>query len=118
MLHCRAIEFMYRVINDDAMPTLNPEQKQYLRRLGHDLKPVVRTGSAGLTDAVMAEVEIALDHHELIKVKLVTGDRDQRHAFARSICERANAALVQSVGQIILLYRANPKKKTGRIAIP
>lgn len=100
------------------MVNLNEEQKRHLRRLGHQLKPVVRTGNAGLTEAVMEEIEIALAHHELIKVKLVAEDRQQRLEFAQSICERTGAAQVQSIGQIVLLYRANPERKRGRIALP
>ncbi len=100
------------------MKTLNEHQKRHLRRLGHDLKPVVRTGNAGLTDAVMNEIEIALDHHELIKVKLVANDRDQRQEFIGRIVEATGAIAVQSIGQIALLYRPNPDKKGERIALP
>jgi RNA-binding protein len=100
------------------MLKLNEQQRRHLRRLGHQLKPVVRTGNAGLTEAVLLEIEGALEHHELIKVKLVAEDREQRQAFSDDICRRTGAALVQSVGQMILLYRANPQRKGQRIALP
>ncbi len=100
------------------MLRLTEEQKRHLRRLGHELNPVVRTGNAGLTEAVLLEIEGALGHHELIKVKLVAEDRQQRQGFAEEICARTGAALVQSIGQIVLLYRPNPDKKKNRIALP
>lgn len=100
------------------MLRLTEEQKRHLRRLGHELNPVVRTGNAGLTEAVLLEIEGALGHHELIKVKLVAEDRQQRQGFAEEICARTGAALVQSIGQIALLYRPNPDKKKNRIALP
>ena len=100
------------------MMSLNEEQKRHLRRLGHALSPVVRTGNAGLTEAVLAEVELALEHHELIKIKLVAGDRDEREEFLRRVVEVTGATPVQSIGQIALLYRPNPKKKGQRVALP
>lgn len=97
--------------------TLSEPQKHHLKRLGHALKPVVLMGSAGLTPAVMNEIELTLDHHELIKVKLVAEDREQRRTLAAEIAESTGAALVQLIGNIALLYRPNPDKKR-RIALP
>lgn len=105
------------VAKHSTMTTLNEAQKRHLRRLGHALKPVVMLGSAGLTPAVTAEIESALTHHELIKVKLVSDNRQQRQTLATSIASTAQASLVQLIGNIILLYRPNPKKKQ-RIALP
>lgn len=99
------------------MTQLTEEQKRHLRRLGHQLDPVVRLGNAGLTPAVMNEIEIALNHHELIKVKVVAEDREQRKAFIETISGETRSAVVQSIGNIALLYRGNPKKK-NRIALP
>src|SRR5690625_2914564 len=99
------------------MTALNEAQKRHLRRLGHALKPVVMMGSAGLTQAVRAEIDSAMAHHELIKVKLVSEVRQQRQALANDITSKAKAALVQSVGNMILIYRPNPKKKQP-IALP
>lgn len=76
----------------------------------------MRTGNAGLTDAVMAEIELALDHHELIKVKLVT-EREERDVFREQILKQTGAQLVQAIGGIILIYRRNAKKKQP-IALP
>lgn len=99
------------------MPQLTEDQKRHLRRLGHSLKPVVRLGGAGLTPAVMNEIEIALGHHELIKVKLAADDRAQRQALIETITAETGAALVQGIGNVALIYRANPEKKK-RIALP
>ncbi len=99
------------------MKSLTEPRKRHLRRLGHSLKPVVRTGSAGLSEAVLREVEIALTDHELIKVKLVADDRAQRQAFADEVLARTGAVLVQAVGQVVLLYRPNPERKHP-IALP
>lgn len=97
---------------------LTDRQRHYLRRLGHDLKPVVRTGNAGLSDAVLNELNIALRDHELVKVKLVADDRAQRRAFIAAIGERLDAELVQSVGHVALFYRHNPDKKGSHIPLP
>lgn len=98
---------------------LNESQRRHLRRLAHDLKPVVRTGNAGLTDAVMAEIELALESHELIKVKLAGLERTDRQATIERIGDQTGATLVQSVGQVAVLYRPNPRKKPGqRISLP
>jgi RNA-binding protein len=99
------------------MRQLTEAQKRHLRRLGHQLSPVVRLGNAGLTAAVMNEIEIALDHHELIKVKVVAEDREERKALTESIANDSGSAVVQAIGNIALLYRPNPKKKQ-RIALP
>lgn len=99
------------------MTALSEDQKRHLRRLGHALKPVVLMGGAGLTPGVSHEIDLALEHHELIKVKLVSDDREQRRQLASDIAIQAQALLVQLIGNIALLYRPNPKKKK-RIALP
>ncbi|KAB7628418.1 ribosome assembly RNA-binding protein YhbY [Alkalilimnicola sp. S0819] len=97
---------------------LNEEQRRHLRRLGHQLKPVVRTGNAGLSEAVMNEIEIALAHHELIKVKLIAGDREEKQSFIDQILAQTEGEPVQVIGHVLLLYRPNPRKKKERIALP
>ncbi|MDG1165637.1 MAG: YhbY family RNA-binding protein [Porticoccaceae bacterium] len=94
------------------MTTSNADKK-HLRRLGHNLKPVVTIAGKGLTDNVGTEIERALADHELIKVKLSVGDRDAKKALTDQICQQYDALLVQSIGHIVLLYRKaktpNPK---------
>lgn len=100
------------------MKQLSEDQKRHLRRLGHNLKPVVLMGAAGLTPAVMKEIELALDHHELIKVKVVAEDREAKRALIESIAGQTGAAIAQAIGHIVLLYRPNPKKTKNRVALP
>lgn len=100
------------------MTTLNDEQKRHLRRLGHDLRPVVLMGAAGLTSAVQAEIDKALDDHELIKVKMVADDRDRRKELVERICAESEATLVQSIGNIALIFRRSRIEKKRRIALP
>lgn len=83
--------------------------KKQLRADAHTLKPVVMIGQAGLTPAVLAEIEIALDVHELIKIK-VRAERDARKEIVAAICLGTRADLIQSIGQIAVVYRKNPKK--------
>ncbi|MDH3588363.1 MAG: YhbY family RNA-binding protein [Gammaproteobacteria bacterium] len=87
---------------------MDERQKKRLRGRGHDLKAVVIIGSAGLTAAVNAEIDIALDAHELIKLKVRVGDRNARDTTIKTICAEHKAELVQRVGNTALLYRQRP----------
>ncbi len=84
-------------------------QKKKLKTQAHSLKPVIMVGQAGLTDAVLAETEIVLNTHELIKVK-IRAEREERKQISEKICAVTGAILLQSIGQIIVIYRLNPKK--------
>lgn len=88
---------------------MNSVDKKQLRANAHTLKPVVIIGQSGLTDAVLAEVELALNSHELIKVK-IRAERDERKLISEKICGTTGAELIQSIGQIVVIYRYNPKK--------
>ena len=90
---------------------LQNHQRRALKQRAHHLKPVVLLGAAGLPEAVLAEIELALDHPELIKVRVNGGDRDLRNAQVGTIVEETGAALVQRIGNIAVLYRANPEPK-------
>jgi len=96
--------------------SLTSSQIRYLRGIAHSLKPVIMTGNKGLTDAVIKELGIALDHHELIKVKLGSEDRDERRAQIASLSERTGAELVQSIGRVACFYRQNPDQP--KLALP
>jgi RNA-binding protein len=85
-------------------------KKKKFKSDAHSLKPVVMIGQAGLTAAVIAEIEVALDCHELIKVR-IRAERDERKEIMNEICSATGAELVQAIGQIIVIYRYNPKKK-------
>ncbi len=94
---------------------LSERQRRLLRGLAHALKPLVRLGNAGLTDAVVAETARALHDHELIKVKAPagTGTRAMRSS---SLAARTGSALVHRIGNVAVLYRPNPQ--LPRILIP
>jgi RNA-binding protein len=92
---------------------------KYLRGLGHQLKPLIIVGDAGLSESVLAEYESTLDHHELIKVRVRVGDRDARDAIIEKLCNDSAAVLIQRIGNVALLFRQNLKKKPEkRIRVP
>lgn len=81
-----------------------------LRRQGQKLRPVVRLGSQGLTEAVLREIDLSLKHHELMKIRVPADDRDQRDGIIAEICTRLGAKQVQRVGHVALLYRPRPEE--------
>jgi len=89
--------------------SLNASQKKKLRGLAHHLKPLVIVADKGLSVSVIAEIERALNDHELIKVKL-RADRDVRRTLAAGIAEQCKAELVQTIGGVACYYRKNPDK--------
>lgn len=98
---------------------LNEHQKKYLRGLGHQLKPLIMVGDAGLSESLLAEYESTLNHHELIKVRIRVGDRDARDTIIDKLCTDSSAILVQRVGNVALLFRQNLRKKPEkRIRLP
>jgi len=96
------------------------QDARQLRAIGHKLKPVVIVAGNGLSEAVIAELERALTDHELIKVKLAAGSREQRSALGEAICERCGAQLVQSIGNVILILRraARPDPRLSNLIRP
>ena len=90
--------------------TLTATQKKQLKTRAHHLKPVVTTGQAGLTNAVLDEIELALDHHELIKIKVRVGDREDRKQIMHNIQVKTRSEHILSIGQVLVLYRENPDK--------
>ncbi len=91
-----------------AAPSLSARERAALKARAHPLEPVVRIGLGGLSDAVVAQIDRALDAHELIKVKVGDGERDTRAALGDAICARTGAALVQRVGKVVILWRPRP----------
>lgn len=102
-------------ITDSTTTTITNGQRRWLRGEAHHLKPVVTIGQAGLTEAVLAELELALSHHELLKVKVNVGDRDLRDAIVAPMVERTGAVLITRIGNVAVLYRANPKKPSPMV---
>ena len=99
-----------------AAMNLTQNQKKYLRRLGHGLQPVVLIGQQGLTEAVIRETDAALAAHELLKVKARVGDRSLRDEVLSDLADRTGAELVQTIGNVGLLYKKN--KELQKILIP
>ncbi len=88
---------------------MNPTDKKKLRAEAHTLKPVVTVGQSGLTAPVLAEIELALNCHELIKVK-IRAERDSRKLISEQIHNETRADIIQAIGQIVVIHRLNPSK--------
>jgi RNA-binding protein len=97
--------------------TISPIQIRWLKASAHHLKPVVTIGQNGLTKAVLAELRIALAHHELLKVKVAAGDRELRDSMIAEMTVATGAELVDRIGNVAVLYRRNPKKRSP-MAVP
>ncbi|MFC4159630.1 YhbY family RNA-binding protein [Chitinimonas lacunae] len=94
---------------------LTRDQRLFLRAQAHGLKPVVMIGNNGLTDAVIREIAINLDAHELIKVRVLGDDRALREQWLAEICDHLDCAPVQHIGKLLVLYR---QAETPRIQLP
>ena len=95
---------------------LTSAQTRFLRGQAHGLKAVLQVGGKGLTNALVNEVDSALEHHELIKVKVGGDDREARDAMIGELAGRTGAALVQRIGHTAILYR--PSKDKRHIVLP
>jgi RNA-binding protein len=95
---------------------LSQAQRRYLRGLAHPKKPVVWIGQHGVTDGVRRELQTALDAHELIKVSVRVGDREQRDALVGELAAVLEAELVQRIGNVLTLYRA--RRSEPRLQLP
>lgn len=76
----------------------------------HQLNPVVLIGANGLTPQVQNEIDIALNAHELIKIRVNAGTREERQNMIDQIVEQQQAVIVQQIGHILVIYRVNPDK--------
>ena len=85
------------------------ERKEH-RATAHHLDPVVLIGQDGLTDAVTREVDAALNAHGLIKVRVFGDDRAQREQVFATLCDTLNAAPIQHIGKLLVLWRPQPQK--------
>ncbi|MCJ8293812.1 MAG: ribosome assembly RNA-binding protein YhbY [Colwellia sp.] len=90
---------------------LNKKQIQHLKGVAHPLKPVVLLGNNGLTEAVVAEIDYALNHHELIKVKIPTDDKENKALIVDAICRETKSTQVQVIGKTLVIYRESAEKK-------
>lgn len=88
--------------------TLTSRERAHLKARAHPLEPIVQVGHAGLTDAVAAEIDRALTAHGLLKLRVNGPDRAARDALCDTIVARLDAAEVQRVGKVLVLWRPRP----------
>ena len=99
------------------MPTaLTAAQTRFLRGQAQDLRAMLQAGAKGVSEALVAEVDLALEQHELIKVKVAGQERESRDAMIDDLAARTDAVLVQRIGHTAVLYR--PSKDKRRIVLP
>lgn len=91
--------------------TLSTADKKHYRTIAHNLNPVVIVGDKGLSENLLDELNRALHDHELIKVKIAIGDRDDRSQIIEALIGSTKAELVQAIGKVIVLLKKNPKAK-------
>ena len=90
---------------------MDSAERKKFRRIAHHLHPVIIVGDGGVSDAVIAETNRALDDHELIKVKVNAMDREDRTAMIDALVAACQAEAVQKIGKVVVLYRQNPEAK-------
>jgi len=95
---------------------LTAAQTRFLRGQAHGIKAMLQVGGKGITDALVAEIDAALEHHELIKVKVGASDRDERDAMIADLAARTESALVQRIGHVAVLYRQSKDRR--QIVLP
>ena len=95
---------------------LTDAQRKHLRRLGHDRNPIVLVGQGGISANLVAELERALNDHELVKVRARVGDRQARDEILEQLAASTGAELVQRIGHVALYYR--PHKDKPGILLP
>ena len=91
--------------------TLTTRQRSLLRSRAQHLKPVVHVGREGLSEAVLEALDRALLAHELVKVRLLSGDREDRRLALARACTHLDAEPVQSIGRMLVLYRPAPEPR-------
>ncbi len=97
------------------MLKLTGKQKNYLRGLGHHLKPLVQIGKDGLTADFVENLDAELERHELIKIKVLENAPEDKKSIAASIEKKTGGAVVQIIGKIVLVYR--PSKNEPKIGL-
>jgi RNA-binding protein len=96
--------------------SLTNAQTRFLRGQAHGLKAMLQVGGKGISPALVQEVDAALEHHELIKVKVAAEDREARDALIDELAQRCGAALVQRIGHVAVLYK--PSQDHRQIVLP
>jgi putative YhbY family RNA-binding protein len=93
------------------MKELTPSERRALRAQAHHLNPVIMIGDAGLTPGVLKEIDLALKSHELIKIRVLGEDRERRHELVPAICAALDAAPVQEIGKMLVIFRPRPEEE-------
>ena len=91
------------------MSSLTVSERLALKSRAHTLNPLVMIGNAGLTEAVLKEISQTLKTHELIKIRVMNDDRALRATMLETICSQLDAAPVQHIGKILVIYKPNPE---------
>ncbi|MCW8934334.1 MAG: ribosome assembly RNA-binding protein YhbY [Gammaproteobacteria bacterium] len=89
---------------------LSKHQIKHLVSLTHNLKPVIMVGQNGVTENILKELDIALDFHELVKIKIAGEDRESRAEMIKQLSSAESVEIVQKIGKTLTLYRKNKKK--------
>ena len=104
------------------MLNLTVAQRLELKGRAHALKPIVIIGNAGLTPAVLDEIERSLKSHDLLKIRVVNDDREVRETMLQEICVTLNAGPVQHIGKVLAVFRPleiaiakAPKRRQGKV---
>ena len=95
---------------------LTSAQTRFLRGMAHGLRAMLQVGGKGVTDSLVAELDLALEHHELVKVKVAGAEREERDAMIARLAEGTGAALVQRIGHTAVFYR--PSRDHREIVLP
>jgi putative YhbY family RNA-binding protein len=90
------------------MITLTAIERRALRARAHDLSPVVAISQKGLTESVLKEIDLCLSAHELIKIRVFDIERAERDALLAEICTKLEAAPVQHIGKLLVVWREKP----------
>jgi RNA-binding protein len=98
-------------------PKLIGSDRRYLRSIAHHLQPVVYVGKTGVTANVLAEIDRALEQHELIKVRFLDF-KEEKQTLSQSIATDTHSEMVGMVGHIAMFYRQNPDPERHHIDIP
>ncbi len=89
--------------------TLKTQQKKSLRGIAHHLDPIVAISERGLSEGIVEETERALKDHELIKIRVFGSDRASRDDITATLASQTSAVVLQKIGKVAVLYRANPE---------
>ena len=99
------------------MRRLSSLERKQLRGLAHDLRPLLHVGKDGLSDAVVRQLDQALNAHELVKVKFLASDRDQKRAAGAAIEERLHCEIAGLIGHVAIVFRQHPEAAKRRVEI-